>query len=85
MNITLKLLGFNKFKEQELFLKTYIETQFFMENSLVQKSSFKRDLDIQNLFKIRSISLFNSQKFSFNNTKIILTNFRKYKFEIQNF
>ena len=39
--MTLKSLGFNKFKEQEPFQKTYFETQLFSKNSLVQKSSFK--------------------------------------------
>ena len=33
--MTLKSLGFNKFKEEEPFWKTYIETQLFTENSLV--------------------------------------------------
>ena len=33
--MTLKSLGFNKFKEQEHFKKNYIETQLFTENSLV--------------------------------------------------
>ena len=55
--MTLKSLGLNKFKEQAPFQKTYIETQLFAENSLVQKSSLKLDLDIQNLFKIRNVSL----------------------------
>ena len=30
--MTLKSLGFNKFKEREPFQKTYIETQLFTEN-----------------------------------------------------
>ena len=39
--MTLKSIGLNKFKEQALFQKTYIETQLFSEKSLVQKLSFK--------------------------------------------
>ena len=33
--MTLKSLGFNKFKEQEPFKNSYIETQLFAENRLV--------------------------------------------------
>ena len=33
--MTLKSLGFNKFKEEESFKKNYFEIQLFSENSLV--------------------------------------------------
>ena len=37
--MTLKSLGFNQFKEQEPFQKSYIEIQLFAENRLVLKKN----------------------------------------------
>ena len=50
--MTLKSPGFNKLKEKEPFQKTYIETQLFTENSLVQKSSLNEIWTFKTLFKI---------------------------------
>ena len=45
--MNLKSNGFKQ--KQEPFQKTYVETQFFSKNNLVQRSSFKQDADVQNV------------------------------------